>query len=147
MRIPKLTVWHCSADEEGVDHPLSYYDELHRNRKPPFRKIGYHIIIHPDGSWETGRDWSEIGAHVRGFNRSSIGIMYVGGLRSGKPADTRTPEQKRTMHFIKDMLDYIFPGMKHKGHRDLSPDRNNDGKITKDEWLKSCPCYDQATEF
>jgi N-acetylmuramoyl-L-alanine amidase len=124
---------------------LEYYDELHRKRG--FRKIGYHIIIHPDGSWDTGRDWSEIGAHAKGYNRVSVGIMYVGGLRHGKPADTRTAEQKKTMHFFKDTLDYIFPNIKHVGHRDLSVDLNGDGVISKQEWMKACPSFDVATEF
>ena len=145
MRTIKLIVYHCSADEEGVDHSLFYYDKMHRDRG--FRKIGYHIIVHPDGSWETGREVNEIGAHVKGYNRNSIGVMYIGGLRNGRPADTRTPEQKKTMHFLKDIFSYLYPGIEHKGHRDLSPDKNKDGKITKVDWLKACPCFSVEKEF
>jgi len=147
MRTINLAVWHCSADEEGVDHPLSYYDALHRNRKPPFRKIGYHIIIHPDGSEEFGREIWEVGAHAKGYNRNSIGIMYVGGLRNGEPADTRTPAQRAKMKHWKKVLDYMFQGIKHVGHRDLSVDLNGDGVISRGEWMKACPCYDVATEM
>jgi len=147
MRTINLAVWHCSADEEGVDHTLEYYDKLHRNRKPPFRKIGYHIIVHPDGSYEFGRESWEVGAHARGYNRNSFGIMYVGGLKNGKPSDTRTVEQIKTMRNIKKMLDYFYPGIKHVGHRDLSVDLNGDGVISKGEWMKECPCYDVATQF
>ena len=28
------------------------------------------------------------------------------------------------------------------GHRDLSPDRNGDGIITPNEWVKACPGFD-----
>jgi len=147
MRTINLAVWHCSADEEGVDHTLEYYDKLHRNRKPPFRKIGYHIIVHPDGLYEFGREAWETGAHARGYNRNSFGIMYVGGLKNGKPSDTRTVEQIKTMRNIKRMLDYMYPGIKHVGHRDLSVDLNGDGVISKGEWMKECPCYDVATQF
>ena len=33
------------------------------------------------------------------------------------------------------------------GHRDASPDKNGDGKITKNEWIKECPCFDAKSEF
>ena len=33
------------------------------------------------------------------------------------------------------------------GHRDLSPDRNGDGRITPDEWIKLCPCFDAQREY
>jgi len=29
-----------------------------------------------------------------------------------------------------------------KGHMDYSSDQNKDGIITKNEWLKVCPCFD-----
>lgn len=28
------------------------------------------------------------------------------------------------------------------GHRDLSPDKNGDGIITSNEWVKLCPSFD-----
>jgi N-acetylmuramoyl-L-alanine amidase len=28
------------------------------------------------------------------------------------------------------------------GHRDLSPDKNSDGLISQNEWMKVCPCFD-----
>ena len=146
MRTINLAVWHCSADEEGTDHSLFYYDKMHREQRG-FRKIGYHIIIHPDGSWETGREINEMGAHAKGYNRNSIGVMYIGGLRNGQPADPRTPEQKTTMRFLRDILDYVYPDIKHVGHRDLSTDLNGDGVISKSEWLKACPCFSVKTEF
>ena len=33
------------------------------------------------------------------------------------------------------------------GHRDLSPDNNQDGKITPNEWLKTCPGFDAGWEL
>jgi len=155
MRTINLAVWHCSADEAGVDHPLDYYDKMHREKRG-FRKVGYHIIIHPDGSVEFGREIWEIGAHAKGYNRNSIGIMYVGGLEKGSkthdrpngtPKDTRTPAQRKTMKDLKRYLDYMYSGIKHVGHRDLSVDLNGDGVISPGEWMKACPCFDVATEL
>ena len=28
------------------------------------------------------------------------------------------------------------------GHRDLSPDRNGDGVVEPEEWVKECPCFE-----
>jgi N-acetyl-anhydromuramyl-L-alanine amidase AmpD len=28
------------------------------------------------------------------------------------------------------------------GHRDLSPDKNGDGKIDSRDWVKACPSFD-----
>ena len=33
------------------------------------------------------------------------------------------------------------------GHRDLSPDRNGNGEIEPEEWMKACPCFDAEQEF
>ena len=150
MRDINLAVWHCSADREGSyeGKDLAYYDRLHKNRKPPFRKIGYHILIFEDGHWEIGRKIYESGAHARGYNRNSLGIMYQGGLdQEGNPKDTRTPAQRRTCKEIKQMLDFIYPGIDHVGHRDLSVDLNGDGVVSRGEWMKSCPCFDVKTEL
>jgi len=148
MRSIDLAVWHCSADREGSydGKDLDYYDRLHRNRG--FRKVGYHILIFEDGTWEKGRAIWEVGAHAKGYNRNSIGIMYQGGLdREGNAKDTRTPAQRKTCKDIKQMLDYVYPGIEHVGHRDLSVDLNGDGVISRNEWMKECPCVDVKTEL
>ena len=41
----------------------------------------------------------------------------------------------------------VYPITDILGHRDASPDKNGDGKITKNEWVKSCPCFDVRAEF
>lgn len=40
--------------------------------------VGYHFIIKRDGMIEKGRPLSRAGAHVRGHNRGTIGVCYVG---------------------------------------------------------------------
>lgn len=148
MRTINRAVWHCSADREGSldGKDASYIDRVHRMRG--FRKIGYHIVYLPDGTRQFGRGRNEIGAHAKGYNRTSIGLCYIGGLdMNGKPKDTRTEAQKKAMREDKEMLDYLFPGIEHVGHRDLSVDLDGDGVISKYEWMKACPCFDVATEF
>jgi hypothetical protein len=40
-----------------------------------------------------------------------------------------------------------YPIVDVLGHRDASPDKNGDGVITKNEWVKSCPCFSVRDEF
>jgi N-acetyl-anhydromuramyl-L-alanine amidase AmpD len=80
---------------------------------------------------------------VKGFNTGSIGVVYVGGLGAqGKAKDTRTDAQKAAMERLCRELGAAYPIARFRGHRDASPDRNGDGKITSNEWLKECPCFD-----
>lgn len=140
-RINKI-VLHCSATAEGRLFTAADIDSMHRARG--FRKIGYHFFVRLDGTLETGRALEEIGAHVEGHNADSIGICYAGGLTAdGKKAkDTRTPEQRDTLARLLRDLRIQFPGARILGHRDLSPDRDRDGKVEPHEWLKECPCFD-----
>lgn len=112
------------------------------------RICGYHFVVLPDGTIETGRYLSEIGAHVSGQNSRSIGICYVGGLdANGKAADTRTPEQKEALLWLLMRLVVMFPDATIKGHRDYSPDLNGDGIIEPWEYIKECPCFNAAIEY
>lgn len=43
-----------------------------------WKAIGYHYVIHEDGTIHTGRPESRAGAHVEGLNASSIGICLIG---------------------------------------------------------------------
>ena len=143
-----LAVYHCSANREGTlhDKDVAYLDRVAKNRG--FRKVSYHIIYLPDGTRQFGRDIWEMGAHAKGYNRNSIGLVYIGGLDMyGKPKDTRTPAQRKAMKDDKRLLEYLYPGIKFVGHRDLSVDLNGDGVISKNEWCKQCPCFDVATEL
>jgi N-acetyl-anhydromuramyl-L-alanine amidase AmpD len=70
-----------------------------------------------------------VGAHCKNHNRHSIGICYEGGLDvNGKPADTRTPEQKRAMRELLEKLKKDFPRALIVGHNTFSN--------------KDCPCFD-----
>lgn len=88
-----------------------------------------------------------IGNGVAGKNSTSVHICYIGGMEQGKPADTRTDEQKDAL--LLQVMEYKrkYPNAKVVGHRDLSPDLNGDGIIEKKEWVKACPCFDAIAEF
>lgn len=104
---------------------------------------GYHYIVESDGLCVVTLPESEIANGAKGWNRTSIHICYTGGIgKDGKPADTRTAPQTATLKRLVREIRGRYGKIPVKGHRDLSPDRNGDGRITRDEWIKSCPCFD-----
>ena len=147
-------VIHCSATRAGQDVRAADIDKWHKERG--FSEIGYHYVIDLDGTVEVGRPLTMDGAHCNtaglsglSYNKHSIGICYVGGLDSaGNPADTRTPEQKQALAELVYKLMDEHPGIVEViGHRDASPDKNGDGIISRNEWIKQCPCFDVKSEF
>jgi N-acetyl-anhydromuramyl-L-alanine amidase AmpD len=146
--IPDSIIVHCSATRAGRDFHASDIDAMHRSRG--FSQIGYHYVVCLDGTIETGRPESMVGAHCsnHGFSSSSynyhsIGICYIGGLdANGKEADTRTPEQKESIRRLIQDICSRYKIIEVLGHRDTSPDTNKDGIVESYEWTKQCPCYD-----
>ena len=146
-------VVHCSATREGQDVRAADIDKWHKERG--FACIGYNYVIDLDGTVEAGRPLTRDGAHCntagvsgRAYNKHSIGICYVGGLdKYGRPKDTRTPAQKRALTSLVYKLLTQYPIVEVIGHRDASPDKNKDGRITPNEWIKQCPCFEVRKEF
>lgn len=144
---------HCSATKAGVDLKAKDIDRMHKQRG--FNRIGYHYVINLDGTIETGRPLTMEGAHcnTKGFsgvsyNRHSIGICYIGGLdKNGKPADTRTEAQKKALKNLVVELCGKYEICEVLGHRDTSPDLDDDGEVEPKEWIKACPCFDVNLEF
>lgn len=107
--------------------------------------IGYHWVIKRDGTVEQGRrPENSVGAHVEGWNAKTLGVCLVGGLNNatGRPEDNFTAAQQASLRRLVGELLRRYPTAKVLGHRDLSPDRNGDGIITANEYLKACPCFD-----
>lgn len=149
-----LIVVHCSATRPSQDIGAAEIRGWHLKRG--FNDIGYHLVIRRDGRIETGRAADEIGAHVSGFNATSVGVCLVGGLdENGKPADVLSPlafdtftvQQMTAAHTAIAFLRRVYPKAKVVGHRDLSPDLDKDGTVEKHEWLKTCPGFDARREF
>jgi N-acetyl-anhydromuramyl-L-alanine amidase AmpD len=162
MRPINLIVIHCSASPNGHSlfkgmsdgtgwqvTPVREIDRWHYERgfrrTPQFRKrqnpdlaaIGYHFVVYTNGAIATGRHEDEIGAHVQGFNQKSLGICMVG-------TDRFTPDAWRGLADLLAGLKKRYPDAAIMGHRDLSPDKNGDGLIQQDEWLKICPGFEVA---
>lgn len=146
MRKITHIVIHCTATVQGKHFTADDIDTWHKQRG--WKGIGYHYVIGIDGTIEEGRPEHKIGAHVKGHNRNTIGIVYVGGLnRRLAPKDTRTRKQKRAMKNLLYILKDRYPEAEIVGHRDFSEDINGNGKIEPFEFIKACPCFDVKKEY
>lgn len=122
-------VIHCSATPPSMNIGAREIDRWHRAKG--YFRIGYHFVIRRDGSVEHGRDVNAIGAHARGVNDRSIGIVLVGGVAEDKktPEDNFTPEQWATLEQLVGELEGEFPKAEIIGHRDVDKHR-------------ACPSFD-----
>ena len=131
---PKDTIIiHCSATYPGQDVGVAEIDRWHRERG--FDGIGYHYVVRLDGTIEEGRPYHRDGAHAQGWNHRAVGICYIGGYDAkGRPADTRTPQQRSALISLILRLKREHPTLvRILGHRDVA--------------RKECPCFDAAEEY
>ena len=134
MRDIEYIVIHCSATMPSMDVPIERVKKWHLDRG--WSDIGYHYYITRDGEIHKGRKVSTIGAHVRGYNKTSIGICYEGGIdESGEPEDNRTKEQKKSLLMVVEILKFVFSGAIAQGHRDFPNVK------------KACPSFDAKSEY
>lgn len=133
MRYINEIIVHCTGTKAIPGYGAKQIKAYHVNVNH-WKDIGYHFVIRTDGTIEAGRPLIQAGAHCQGHNQHSIGIAYVGGLDAkGKPADTRTPEQKKALKQL--ILKYKkYYSAKVSGHRDYNPG-------------KACPCFDARREY
>ena len=146
MREINLIVVHCSATRADRDFTENDLEVCHRHRG--FNGAGYHFYIRKNGDIKNTRPLEKPGAHALGYNAHSIGICYEGGLDVRyRPKDTRTEWQKHSLRVLIRTLLMDYPGCRVCGHRDLSPDRNGDGRISPEEWVKECPCFEVTSKL
>lgn len=158
--IDELTI-HCSATkngaalfegrlgEPGFRTPVEAIDAWHARRglrralawrmkmNEPLASIGYHYVIYVAGTIVTGRHPDEAGAHVRGNNRRSLGACLLG-------TDRFTMPQWASLAALVESWKKRVPHLRVRGHRDCSPDQDDDGLVEPWEWLKICPGFDVA---
>ena len=139
-RVINEIIVHCSATREGKDYTVA---DVKRWHTTPVSKggrgwsdIGYHYVIHRDGTVHTGRNVNVSGAHCTGHNSHSIGVCYIGGCDASDgrtPKDTRTPAQKKSLLELLQELKKLYPKARIRGHRDFAN--------------KACPSFDATKEY
>jgi len=134
MRKINKIIIHCTATPEGREHDVADIRRWHLKRG--FNNIGYHFLIHIDGTIELGRSIKKPGAHTAYHNQDSIGICYVGGMSKDmkKAKDTRTQAQKDSL--IKLMHELIY-----KYNKDMTIHGHNEFAN------KACPSFNVQEEY
>ena len=137
MRKVDYIVIHCTAgpQDQTTKAIKDYWKSL------GWSKVGYHKLISADGSYEVLSDDENPTNGVKGYNSNSVHICYKGGVKDGKPFDTRTEAQKSTMLALVEMYMDKYSTAVVRGHRDFSPDKNRDGVVSPNEWMKACPSF------
>lgn len=147
MRTIKYIVLHCTASPQTqtVQAILAYWKNVLGWKTP-----GYHHLIEPNGTVHDLVPIDKPSNGVAGYNSNSIHISYIGGVSTkethplnapGTPVDNRTPEQKAAMKVLVRKYRQMFPKAIIQGHRDFSPDKNRNGIIEPNEWIKACPSF------
>jgi len=144
MRNIKYIAVHCTASHQS----MTIEGLKQEFKRKGWVNPGYHYVVSPDGKISQLLCEDKVSNGVKGFNSVSINVAYIGGIDiNGKPIDNRTNEQKASLRSLLKMLHKKYPTAVIQGHRDFSPDLNKDGKITSNEWMKACPCFNAKEEY
>ena len=142
-RNTEYVVWHTSATPPSMDIGAAQIAIMHKAKG--WDDIGYAMVIRRDGRVEAGEDLRRAAAHVKGLNMHSVGICMIGGVdEDGNSENNFTEEQWKAAKHVFEFFKLLYPDAKQVGHRDLSPDRDADGRVMRHEFLKDCPCFSVA---
>ena len=126
MREIKKVVIHCTDSPDSLDigckeirqwhtDPPRFVDGVNKGGRG-WSDIGYHYVIRRTGSIERGRDDSVPGAHVKGHNSDSIGIVWVGR------DDIDSRQQQSLLNIVRVMMNlYDLSIDDVYGHNELYP--------------------------
>ena len=146
MRNIKRIFIHCTASYQET-----YKDEnlVREFKRKGWRYPGYHYVIRPDGTIFNMLSEDKVSNGVAGYNSTAINISYVGGITKNnyRGIDNRTPQQKAALLKLLQDLRVKYPKAYIMGHRDISPDKNGNGKIDTWEYIKACPCFNAMEEY
>ena len=135
---------HCTAGS-----PRQTLTDLQAEfRRKRWKNPGYHYVIFPEGRIVQLLDESGVANGVKGYNQTAIHVAYVGGIDAqGKAVDNRTDMQRAQLRLLLRQIHKRYPTARILGHRDISPDKNRNGKVDRWERIKECPCFDAITEY
>ncbi|XP_017956451.2 peptidoglycan-recognition protein LC isoform X4 [Drosophila navojoa] len=105
-------------------------------------QIGYNFMIGGDGRVYVGRGWDFVGAHTFNYNRSSIGIAFIGGFDKTEP----TPLQLRACQLLLEegvRLKKLSASYQLYGHRQLLATQSPGDKLYS--IIKTWPHFAKTT--
>ena len=141
MRDINKIILHCSATREGQDISTETIRGWHVNERG-WSDIGYHYVVLLDGTVDKARPVERQGAHVRGHNKGSIGICYIGGCDADmNPKDTRTDLQKESLTELMSYLMDSYEDATLHGHNEFSSKACPSFNV-KEEYKELIECYE-----
>jgi N-acetylmuramoyl-L-alanine amidase len=150
MRTIDTIFIHCTAGFGDVGAIRRYWQSL------GWKVDGYHFFIYTDGTVVKLNGLEKVTNGVKNHNAKSVHIAYQGGVdraNVNRAKDTRTQAQKAaildTIYQVLEELKRIqdVSRIKIMGHRDISPDKNLNGKVDSWERIKECPSFDAKPEY
>lgn len=131
----KYIAIHCTATQ-----PSATVAAIQRYWKDSlgWKSPGYHMLIETNGTIHRLLPFDGIANGVKGFNKESVHISYIGGVtKEGKPVDNRSDAQKKAILLcINEVIEWSDNKcLIIQGHRDF-PNQN-----------KACPCFDAKAEY
>lgn len=144
MRKIKFIFVHCTATAQTA----SVQQILRIFKARGWKNPGYHYLVDKDGGIHGIHPEARVSNGVKGYNSVSINVAYIGGIDAqGRGIDNRTEAQKSSLVKLLRLLHQRYPEARILGHRDVSPDKNGNGKVDKWERIKECPCFDAIPEY
>lgn len=129
MRKVNLIALHCSDSPRPEHDSISVIRSWHLEKG--WRDVGYHFFIRKDGVVEKGRDENEIGSHIYGHNRFSIGVCLSGRTF----VDFHSPQFIAARELVLQLIDkYKLTKADVKLHRDFDPKKSCPNFSLKDFW-------------
>ena len=146
MREIKRIFIHCTASYQATTTEASLRAEF---KAKGWKSPGYHYVVKPDGGIINMWPEDKVSNGVQGYNSTSINVAYIGGIDKQHPKgiDNRTDAQKKALLELLAKLKVKYPKAKIMGHRDISLDKNGNGKVDTWEYIKACPCFNAMEEY
>lgn len=103
-----------------IDMTVAEIHDLHVNQNK-WSGIGYHFVVHKDGTIEHGRPLEAVGAHALSNNQFTVGICLTGNYDIGKPNEAQLLSAEQLLVALCDKYKIEPDDLSIFGHRDLSP--------------------------
>lgn len=135
--IKRLVVHHTGGRLGRLDSP-GFINLRHKYLRG-FDEIGYHYVIgagvfSEDGKVYEGRNPEKVGAHAKGNNSDSIGVVLIGNLNQTQPT-------QKQVESLADLLadnckKYQIPTTEIYGHNELGGETDCPGKNLSMDYVR-----------
>ena len=142
-RVDTIVLHHSASPQDRTIYDVHRW-HLERN----WFGVGYHYVIHKDGTIYEGRPLDRIGAHLRGKNATTIGICVMGNFEEHHPTEEQMVATGRLVVYLINRFAERGQNLSVVRHRDLAatlcPGKNfryiikvDSNVIVKDEGLRN----------